>query len=172
MDGLQYEFSGSSPKKRREEFVIDISSKKAVKKEDEAIAFSVEIVKLLEGKVKSHNSKHPKRITLNQLKKVFCSALEEREYHSEEIPNTLWSLARVNMYSRMASGSVEKMSQVIEADQKITHNRFVEIAANWVPSEKDFEEAASAVEEHNLHYKFSSIEELYLNYQPINHIIY
>jgi hypothetical protein len=172
MNGLQYEFSGSSPKKRRQEFVIEPPSKKQDKSEDEAIAFSVGVVKALEEKVKSHNSKYPKRITLNQLKKVFCSALGEHEYHNEKISNTLWSLARVNMYSRMASGSVEKINEVLEADQKITHNRFIEITANWVPSEEDFFEAVSAVEEYNLHYKFSSIEELYLNYQPINHTIY
>ena len=172
MDGLQYEFSGSSPKKRRQEFIIEPPSKKPDKGEDEAIAFSVGVVKALEEKVKSHNLKYPKRITLNQLKKVFCSALEEREYHNEKISNTLWSLARVNMYSRMASGWVEKLGEVLEADQKITHNRFIEITGNWIPSEKDFVEAVSTVEEYSLHYKFSSIEELYLNYQPINHIIY
>tara|TARA_Y100001963_G_C6779279_1_gene449017 strand:- start:839 stop:1357 length:519 start_codon:yes stop_codon:yes gene_type:complete len=171
MDGLQYEFSGSSPKKRRQEFVIEASPQKAVKKQDEAITFSVQVIKALEEKVKTHNSQYPKRVTLNQLKKVFCSALGELEYHNEETPNTLWALARVNMYSRMSCGETSKMNEVLEADQKITHNRFIEIAANWIPSKEDFSEAGASMDKYNLHYKYSSIEELYLNYQPLNHII-
>ena len=172
MENLEYELSGiRRNKKRQYEYVIEQPKEPAQERnEDEAISFSVGVIKSLEEKAKKHNSKYPKKVTVLQLKRIFCTALDEQST-KEDVSNTTWALARVNMYARMVSGNIKKINEVLDIEQRVTYNKFVEITANWTPSEEDFKEAAFSVESHNLHYKFKSIDELYLHYQPINYSV-
>jgi hypothetical protein len=170
MDNLDYEFSGQASKRRNEGFVVEAKPRQEPT-QDEAVAFSIEIIKALEEKVETHNLEFPKRVTMLQLKKVFCNAVTEYE-ETEGISNTVWAFSRVNMYSRMVSGKVFKLKDVLEAEQNLTYNRFTEITALWIPLEEDFVEAALLVESKNLHYSFKKLDELYLTFQPTQPFLY
>ena len=170
MDNLDYALSGEASKRKNEGFVVEAKPRQEPT-QDEAVAFSIEIIKALEEKVKAHNLEFPKKVTILQLKKVFCNAVSEYE-KTEGISNTIWAFSRVNMYSRMVSGKVFKLKEVLEAEQNITYNRFTEITALWIPLEEDFVEAALLVESKNLHYSFKTLDELYLTFQPTQSFLY
>jgi hypothetical protein len=165
MDNLEYELS-SSPGRRRDEIEIEINTTPP-REEGDAIAFSIKIANALQEKAKEFNSHNKRRMTVHRLKKVFCLAI--RDYGSENTgcSNVVWAMARVNMYLRMVSGQIEELAKNLDNAQRISYNKFVEITANWKPSREDFSAAKAAVEKDNLHYEFETIEELYLDYQPI-----
>lgn len=168
MDKLDYELSGTQREKREQVYIAE-QTNTPPQNQDEALSFSVGAIEALEKKVKDHNSNYDRKVTLYQLKQVFCAALDEPLVF-DDISNTTLAFARVNMYLRMVSGNVGKLNDILKSGHRIAYSKFIEISANWAPSKEDLQGAASLVESHNLHYKFSSTEELYLNYQPINHI--
>ena len=65
----------------------------------------------------------------------------------------------------MASGEHAASLNVINTYKK---PNLIEISANWLPSQKDIEIAKSYVEEKGLDYKFKSLDELFINFQPIH----
>ena len=97
---------------------------------------------------------------------MFCLAVGEYP-SSKKFSITEWAVARVNMYLRMISGDLKRFTKNLDNNQRVSYNRFVEITANWTPSEEDFSMAKEVIEKHNLHFKFNTVEELYLDYQPI-----
>ena len=163
MDNLEYEFSGQSLSRNREhDFVIEVKPKEE-RNQQAAIDFSVNIIKALEGKTKAHNSSQSKKVTLNQLKKVFCESFEDRP-SDEQVNSLVWAFAKVNLYLRIACGEHSEAFSVVNTYKK---PNLVEISANWLPSQIDIEAAKSSIEEKGLTYKFTSLDELYINYQPI-----
>jgi hypothetical protein len=138
------------------------------REESDAIDFSIKIVDILAGKAKEFNSNNKRRITTRQLKKVFCSGIDDHDPNESNHSNTEWAIARVNMYLRIVSGELKKLSENLDNAQQVSYNKFVEITANWTPSREDFSAAKDVVKKHNLHFAFKNTEELYLNYQPIN----
>ena len=132
--------------------------------QEEAISFSVRVINTLDAKVQNHNKESSNEVTLNDLREVYsrgaknCHELEDKEKNCG-----LWALARVNMFLRMKKG--EKMS----GSSSLAINQSLDISDYWLPSEGDFDKAAKEIEEFDLNYNFSSVEELYLeNYQSID----
>jgi hypothetical protein len=80
-------------------------------KSDKAIEFSAKVVEALKSKVREHNSKYSKKVSLSQLKKVFRrGAGAYSSSHRPGISRTAWSLARVNAFLRLVRGGKVKDS--------------------------------------------------------------
>ena len=80
-------------------------------KTDKGIEFSKKIIEALKNKVKEHNSKYSKKVTLGQLKKVFRrGAGAFSSSHRPGVSRTAWALARVNAFLRMVKGGKVKDS--------------------------------------------------------------
>lgn len=163
MDNLEYEFSGQNLSRSREkDFVIEVKPKQEPD-QDAAVKFSVDIVNNLQESIEAHNSSQSKKVTLYQLKKVFCDSLEDY-MQNEDVSNTEWALAKVNLYLRIASGEHAGTVNVVNTYKK---PNLIEVSANWLPSQKDIDAAKLTVQEKKLDYPFKSIDELYINFQPI-----
>ena len=163
MDNLEYEFSGQNASKSRgHDFVIEVKPQEA-QQQDDAVEFSVGIINALVEKIEAHNSSQPKKVTLYQLKKVFCDSLEDY-MQNEDVSNTEWAFAKVNLYLRIASGEHAGTVNVVNTYKK---PNLIEVSANWLPSQKDIDKAKLTVEEKGLNYPFKSIDDLYINFQPI-----
>ena len=163
MDNLEYEFSGQNASRSRgHDFVIEVKPQEAQQQAD-AVEFSVGIINALVEKIEAHNSSQPKKVTLYQLKKVFCDSLEDY-MQNEDVSNTEWAFAKVNLYLRIASGEHAGTVNVVNTYKK---PNLIEVSANWLPSQKDIDAAKLTVQEKKLVYAFESIDELYINFQPI-----
>lgn len=76
-----------------------------------AIEFSPEVTTALENKVKEHNEKSSKRVTLTQLKRVYRRGSGAfSTSHRPGMTRGQWSMARVNMFLKMVSGGEVKQS--------------------------------------------------------------
>ena len=103
-------------------------AKEALNKKDEKqlvskaeITFSEKVTNALKEKVKNHNAKHSKKVTLGQLKKVYRRV--SGAFSSSHRPGqsrAAWSMARVNTFLRMQSGGKVKDSYR-RADQDIAN---------------------------------------------------
>ena len=163
MDNLEYEFSGQNASRNRgQDFVIEVKPQEP-QNQDAAIEFSVAIINTLVEKIEAHNSSQSKKVTLHQLKKVFCDSLEDY-MQNEDVSNTEWAFAKVNLYLRIASGEHAGTVNVVNTYKK---PNLIEVSANWLPSQKDIDAAKLIVEEKKLNHPFKSIDELYINFQPI-----
>ena len=163
MDNLDYEFSGQNISRSRDrDFVIEVKPQE-VQSQDAAVEFSVGIINALVEKIEAHNSSQSKKVTLHQLKKVFCDSLKDY-MESEDVSNTEWAFARVNLYLRIASG---EHAETLKAVNTYKKPNLIEISANWLPSQNDIETAKSEVQKRGLNYQFNNLDELYINFQPI-----
>ena len=103
-------------------------AKEALNKKDEKqliskaeITFSEKVTNALKEKVKNHNAKHSKKVTLGQLKKVYRRG--SGAFSSSHRPGqsrASWAMARVNTFLRMQSGGKVKDSYR-RADQDIAN---------------------------------------------------
>jgi hypothetical protein len=103
-------------------------AKEALNKKDEKqliskaeITFSEKVTNALKEKVKNHNAKHSKKVTLGQLKKVYRRG--SGAFSSSHRPGqsrAAWSMARVNTFLRMQSGGKVK-DAYRRADQDIAN---------------------------------------------------
>ena len=83
------------------------------------ITFSEKVVTALKNKVKEHNDKHSKKVTLSQLKKVYRrGAGAFSSSHRPGKTRGQWAMARVNMFLKMMRGGKVKKSYRA-ADQDI-----------------------------------------------------
>jgi hypothetical protein len=83
------------------------------------ITFSEKVVQALKNKVKEHNAKYSKKVTLGQLKKVYRRGAGA--FSSSHRPNKTrgqWAMARVNTFLRMMAGQKVKDSYR-KADQDV-----------------------------------------------------
>lgn len=134
-------------------------------KTDKGIEFSKKVVEALKNKVKEHNSKNKKKVTLNQLKKVYRrGAGAFSSSHRPGKTRGQWAMARVNMFLRMVSGKPVK-DAYRKADSDIAKAKYEFIAeASFEPIDEDFEQADKDIQDYNLNdFDFNSVEELYLD---------
>ena len=76
-----------------------------------SITFSAKVITSLKNKVKEHNSKHSKKVTLGQLKKVYRrGAGAFSSSHRPGKSRGQWAMARVNTFLRMVRGGKVKKS--------------------------------------------------------------
>jgi hypothetical protein len=86
---------------------------------DSKIVFTEKIINSLQQKVSDHNEKYDKKVTLNQLKKVYRRGLGAfSASHRPGQTRNSWAMARVNMFLKMQKGSKVKDSYRA-ADQDI-----------------------------------------------------
>jgi hypothetical protein len=84
-----------------------------------SITFSEQIISALKNKVKDHNDKHDKKVTLGQLKKIYRrGAGAFSSSHRPGITRGAWAMARVNMFLKMIRGGSVKDSYK-KADQDV-----------------------------------------------------
>lgn len=134
-------------------------------KSDKAIDFSKKVIEALKNKVKEHNSKYSKKVTLGQLKKVYRrGAGAFSSSHRPGKTRGQWAMARVNMFLRMVSGKPVK-DAYRKADSDIARAKTeITVEAMLEPSDEDFEQADLDIKENNLSdFDFTSADELYLD---------
>ena len=134
-------------------------------KSDKAIEFSKKVIEALKNKVKDHNSKNKKKVSLNQLKKVYRrGAGAFSSSHRPGKTRGQWAMARVNMFLRMVSGKQVK-DAYRKADSDIAKAKYEFIAeASLNLTDEDFEIADKDIEQYDLNnFDFVSVEELYLD---------
>jgi len=144
-------------------------------KSDKAIEFSKKVIEALKNKVKEHNSKNKKKVTLGQLKKVYRrGAGAFSSSHRPGKTRGQWAMARVNMFIRMVSGKPVK-DAYRKADSDIARASFNDytIEAAFEPNEEDFLQADEDIKNFDLNdFDFNSAEELYLEDEDDGVIIY
>ena len=114
--------AGTTPKakERAKEALKRKDDKQLVSKAE--ITFSQKVINTLKEKVKNHNAKHSKKVTLGQLKKVYRRG--SGAFSSSHRPGqsrAAWSMARVNTFLRMQSGGKVK-DAYRRADQDIANS--------------------------------------------------
>lgn len=83
------------------------------------ISFSQKIIKSLQEKVKTHNEKYGRKVSLSQLKKVYRRGLGAFSVsHRPGQTRNSWAMARVNMFLKMMRGGKVKDSYR-SADQDV-----------------------------------------------------
>lgn len=97
----------------------DKNEKGSAGKDGKSITFSEKVENSLKAKVEEHNAKYSKKVSLQQLKKVYRRGAGA--FSSTHRPNKTrgqWAMARVNMFLKMMRG--EKVKQAYkQADQDI-----------------------------------------------------
>lgn len=135
-------------------------------KTDKSIDFSKKVVEALKNKVKEHNSKNKKKVTLGQLKKVYRrGAGAFSSSHRPGKTRGQWAMARVNMFLRMVSGKPVK-DAYRKADSDIARAAYTnyEVEASLEPNDDDFNQADEDIKNFELNdFNFDSAEELYLD---------
>ena len=135
-------------------------------KSDKAIEFSKKVVEALKNKAKEHNSKNKKKVSLNQLKKVYRrGAGAFSSSHRPGKTRGQWAMARVNMFLKMISGKpVKDAYRKADSDiAKASTNNYI-IEATLDPDDEDFNLADEDIKNYNLtDFDFLSADELYLD---------
>jgi len=135
-------------------------------KSDKAIEFSKKVVEALKSKVKEHNAKYSKKVTLGQLKKVYRrGAGAFSSSHRPGMSRGGWAMARVNMFLKMVRGGKVKDSYR-KADSDIARASVFdyEVEVNFEPDDEDFAQAEIDIKEYNLNdFDFTNADELYLD---------
>ena len=88
--------------------------------ESSSITFSEKVTVSLQNKVKEHNEKYDKKVTLSQLKKIYRRG--SGAFSSSHRPGKTrgqWAMARVNMFLKMVRGGKVKDSYK-KADQDVS----------------------------------------------------
>ena len=113
--------AGTTPqaKERAKEVLKRKDEKQLISKAE--IIFSEKVTNALKQKVKDHNAKHSKKVTLGQLKKVYRRGLGAfSASHRPGKSRAQWAMARVNTFLRMQSGGKVK-DAYRRADQDIAN---------------------------------------------------
>ena len=143
-------------------------------KSDKAIEFSKKIIEALKNKVKEHNSKYGKKVTLSQLKKVYRrGAGAFSSSHRPGKTRGQWAMARVNMFLRMMSGKpIKDAYRKADSDIARTSANDYVIEASFEPTDEDFTQADEDIKAFDLNdFDFNSAEELYLDDEKDNIIL-
>ena len=134
----------------------------ASSKSEKAIKFSVQVVESLKNKVKEHNAKHSRKVSLSQLKKVYRRGSGAfSQSHRPGKTRGQWAMARVNMFLRMMSGGKVKEAYR-KADQDIAKASIVDISDFWEPEDQDFALATLDLKGFE-DFDFDNIDELYID---------
>lgn len=128
---------------------------------DQAINFSKKITEALKAKAKDHNSSNSKKVSIDQLKKVYVNgaSLFDKESNPSDT-KALMAMARVNMYLRfMKSESVQKF---FNSFNKEISKGALDFTDAWEPSQEDYSSAKKDNEIFDLNYDFEE-RDLYIN---------
>jgi hypothetical protein len=135
-------------------------------KSDKAIEFSKKVIEALKNKVKEHNSRNKKKVTLGQLKKVYRrGAGAFSSSHRPGKTRGQWAMARVNMFLKMVGGGKVKDSyRKADSDIARASSKDYEIDTSFEPTDEDFNQADEDIKNFELNdFDFESAEELYLD---------
>tara|TARA_R100000008_G_C3541239_1_gene144874 strand:- start:384 stop:917 length:534 start_codon:yes stop_codon:yes gene_type:complete len=169
MKGIEFEIesSGDDLRKNSANATSWQESLEQLSNED-AIAFSVKVIKALEFKVKEHNSSHDNKVSLAQLKKVYRRAAGNvfAEVPELEDDKGKWAMARVNMYLRFLQG--EPFSNQLKATSTVESIEGVDLMDSIIPLDKDFIKADEDIVKFELNYKFKDVNDLYLEDEDNN----
>ena len=105
--------AGTSPdSKEKSKKILERKDDKELVKESKAkITFSEKVTTSLKNKVKEHNSKSGRKVTLGMLKKVYRrGAGAFSGSHRPGLSRASWAMARVNMFLKMMRGGKVKDS--------------------------------------------------------------
>lgn len=95
------------------------AAKVMIESESDSITFSEKVTQSLKNKVKEHNSKSKRKVSLSQLKKVYRrGAGAFSQSHRPGKTRGQWAMARVNMFLKMMRGGKVKDSYR-KADQDV-----------------------------------------------------
>ena len=136
----------------------------AGEKSSDAISFSNKVIEALKNKVKEHNAKHSRKVSLSQLKKVYRrGAGAFSSSHRPGKTRGQWAMARVNMFLRMMSGGKVK-DAYRKADQDVAKGSadLIDISDSWEPEDQDLAQAAIDMESIG-DFDFENADELYLD---------
>lgn len=109
------------------------AAKVMIESESDSITFSEKVTQSLKNKVKEHNSKSKRKVTLSQLKKVYRrGAGAFSRSHRPGQSRAGWAMARVNMFLKMMRGgkvkdSYRKADQDVAKSSTLTLDYFDEI---------------------------------------------
>jgi hypothetical protein len=137
---------------------IPKSRKRAKAKTSEnALIFSKKIIAMLEDKVKTHNEKNIKQITLSDLKKAYKNGFNNSENLNKE------ALAHVNLMLRISQGEANQIFKNFKSTVfEISGSEFI-IKGDLIPGELDYKQAEEDIINNDLKdFNFKSLEELYL----------
>jgi len=150
------EVAEKSLKKKDEKEMVS-----SFKSQAESITYSAKIIKSLKSKVKEHNSKQSKKVTLGQLKKVYRRGAGAFSFsHRPGKSRGQWAMARVNTFLRMVRGGKVKDSYR-KADSDI-----IRASDDFISSEEDFIQADKDLAQADLDLNVDfEIEELYIEEQ-------
>ena len=115
--------AGTTPeaKERAKEALKRKDDKQLVSKAE--ITFSEKVINALKAKVKEHNAKHSKKVTLGQLKKVYRRGLGAfSASHRPGVSRAAWGMARVAQFLKMAAGGKVK-DAYRRADQDVLSSK-------------------------------------------------
>lgn len=140
----------------------------AGEKSADAISFSAKVLEALKNKVKEHNSKHSRKVSLSQLKKVYRrGAGAFSSSHRPGKTRGQWAMARVNMFLRMMSGGKVK-DAYRKADQDVARgSNMIDISDSWEPEEEDISKALIDLQVIG-DFEFDSPDELYLDEDEVS----
>lgn len=102
-------------------------------KDGKKITFSEKIITSLKNKVKEHNEKYSKKVTLGQLKKIYRrGAGAFSSSHRPGKTRGQWAMARVNMFLKMVrGGKVKKSYRAADQDvAKGSEDYYIEDSTN------------------------------------------
>ena len=133
--------AGTKPDaKEKAEKVLERKDEKKVVKA--AITFSEKVTTALKNKVKQHNEKHSRKVTLSQLKKVYRRGAGA--FSSSSRPGKgrgQWAMARVNTFLRMmAGGKVKDSYRAADLDIAKATNEDIKLLSYKSYASIDFDE--------------------------------
>ncbi len=148
-------------------------AQKALKREDEkkvvkaAITFSEKVTTALKNKVKQHNEKHSRKVTLSQLKKVYRRGAGA--FSSSSRPGkgrAQWAMARVNTFLRMmAGGKVKDSYRAADQDIAKATDKDINLLSYKSYSSIDFDEYELVIAASDLVRCNVSIAEMHDSYE-------
>jgi len=132
-------------------------------KDGKAIEFSAKVVEALKNKVKEHNAKYSRKVSLGQLKKVYRrGAGAFSTSHRPGKTRGQWAMARVNTFLRMMAGKPVKDSYR-KADSDISRAFEIDFIGDLISTDEDFSAADEDILMYNLNYDFLDEQELDLD---------
>ena len=147
--------------------------------QEENVRFSSKLVSYFSLVTKAFKSDHKISLTPTDLKKVYCHGARLGKTHKVENLN-FYAMARVRMFLRLKSGGKMTTSQSssngkikateleLEEDKKFKRaSGFIDVSESWEPNECDFEDAQKEIDKNDLKYEYEDIEDLYLEYKPL-----
>jgi len=133
--------------------------------QEELVAFSIEIVKILEQKMEAHNQAHSsKEVSVDELKRMFMEGA--RAENKNNLSLVELGLARVISFLKLKSGIFNAHEQVFEYSMTPPRHS-LNVSACWLPNQSDFDQAKEDVEKNGLDVsKAKSIDDFYMETAP------